>query len=402
MRPDPDATVNSRLVTPTFLLAFGAKILIALNFSNNALYPLYVTHLGGGVGMIGLFMGVYPFAAVASRPLIGGLIDRWGAKPVLMLGAVLLGLSPLGFMLHLTDGLTPLVWVLRVIQGFGFGAHFTAYFTLAAQEAPEGRRNESVAKYGMAGMVAHLFGPWLGEQILGEQGFPTFFVIMSSFCALALIFESFIRQRSGTRTKSRTPAFDGMLHVLRNPRMHMVFYLAMSHNAAWILLGAFIAPLSLERGIAGFGLFFTGFSAAGITIRLIGSQWGDRLGVRRIMIPSFILYAAGLVILAGSQTLPVVIFAGVICGFAHGFTFPGVTTLGYALSPPQFAGTAIALVTGMMDIGGAIASFSLGQVAELTGSIALVYLLGAAAPLSAAVWLFVDILRQSEKLIPRR
>ncbi len=385
---------ETRLLTRSFFFAFTAKIFMALNFSNNALYPLYIQESGAGVEVIGVFMGLYPFAAVVSRPLIGLMIDRIGAKPVLMLGALLMTLTPLGFYLQYEYGLTLTVWIIRVFQGIGFGAHFTSYFTLAAQSAPPGRRNETVAKYGMAGMVSHLFGPVIGERMVAENGFPTFFIAMSAFCAVALIVEAFIRPPDVIKAKKNSQAIKGFGKLLLSRRMMLVFGLAVCHAAAWTNIGAFLAPVSLGKGITGFSLFFTGFSAAGIFVRLVASHWGDRFGLRRILIPNFFLYGAGLVFLEFGDTLFWIIVAGVLCGIAHGFTFPAVTALGFSLAPESQGGSAVALVTGMMDAGGAFSTMIIGHISGLSQTLHLIFPLAAAFPMAASLALLVDVLRK--------
>jgi len=101
------------LYTPTFILGFTYNFIIALHFTNNALYPIYVQSEGGGIALVGLFMGVYSAAAVAGRPIIGLLIDRFGAGSVLVTGCLCLSLPAFCFAGMLGAGLGPAAWALR-------------------------------------------------------------------------------------------------------------------------------------------------------------------------------------------------------------------------------------------------------------------------------------------------
>lgn len=389
-----------QLYNTTFFIALVFNFLIALNFTNNALYPLYVAQVGGGAAQIGLFTSVYSLAAVLGRPLIGPLIDRLGVRPVMILGSLCIAVSPLGYLALLEEGLNPLVWGLRILQGFGFGAHFSAFFTLAAQTAPAGRRNEAVAMYGISGLGANLAGPLLGEWLVTTRGLPAFFVAMSLIAFLA----SLVASRLALPT-TRTAA-PGLKAVLRARQLILPLTLALLLAVSFAAPIIFLAPLAGLRSIRGFSLYFSAFGGAGIIIRLIGRKWADRFGWRRILIPSFSLYCVGLMVIFFSPGITTLVLAGLFTGCAHGLTFPAVTSLGYSLAPERAKGTTMALVTGMMDLGVFLAGVLFGLIAE-RGGYAIVFPLAGVAPLLAVTLLVIHLIqkphhfaRQSRELVP--
>ncbi len=388
---------EEKLLTRTFVLAFLANFFLSLSFSNNAMYPLYVRELGGGAHEIGLFMGVYFLAAVAGRPLIGYLIDRWGIKLTWITGCVLMIIPPLGFTFLLDQGFSPLVWTLRLMQGFGFGMHFTAFFTMAGAIAPAGRRNEAIAKYGMSGMFGHMIGPYLGERLVEDFGLPVFFLATVLFGVLTLLSVVFLRSAGRPDDTSKLPSPSDAITVLRSPGMLLAFFFALSLAVCYASPASFLAPIAKMRGISHFGLYFTAFAVAGVTFRLLGSHLGDVYGVRRVMIPGFISYGVGLMLLGFSQSLPLVILAGLFAGLGHGIVFPAVTTLGYNLAPPAMQGSGVALVTGMMDGGNALAALLLGWVAGLEPfGFDAVFPLAVIAPALAVIVGLIFIHRQPE------
>ncbi len=378
---------NKRLVTPTFILGFSYNFLMGFVFSNNALYPLYVDYAGGGAETIGWFMGIFSLFGVLGRPIIGYAVDRFGVKPLLMLGSLCLSLPCIGYLLTLESGLIPIVWILRLIQGIGWGAHMTAFFTLAALAAPDGRRNEAVAMYGLSGLSAVTFGPFAGEKIIDHSGLELFFLVLTIFGIAAFLLVS---QIPVPKQKFHLEGFNlkKSIVIFSLPKFRYAFLFALCHAISFSTFNSFLAPLSQQREIESFSLFFTAFSISGVLIRFAGSRWGDRFGVLRVMLPGFISYTIGLVLLQLSWNLSTVIVAGVLCGLSHGVIFPAVTSLGYAIAPPNQRGSSVGLVTGMMDLGNTLTAILLGQIAGIWGY-SVIFYIGAFAPITAAtiIWL---------------
>ncbi len=380
---DDISQAPSSLINKTFILGFSYNFVMGFIFSNNALFPLYVEYSGGGAQSIGLFMGFLSLSGILCRPFIGYLVDRYGVKPLMMWGSLLFGLPCLGYLLLLDAGLVAAVWVLRLIQGFGWGAHMTAFLTLAAQASPPGRRNETVAKYGVSGLFATSIAPYIGEHLIKDYGIEYFFLFLSSMGILAFILISCIRVpvRSVHLTGFN---IQGTYHILRLPQFRISFLLAICLAASFSTISSFLAPLATNREISSFSLFFTAFASTGVMIRFTCSQWGDRFGLVQVMIPGFFMYALGLIIIQISWNLGGILLAGLFCGIAHGITFPAVIALGYSLAPSKYRGSAMSLVTGMMDVGNMGNTILLGQIAGLWGY-HIIFFVGATAPITAVL-----------------
>ncbi|MEW6234921.1 MAG: MFS transporter [Candidatus Omnitrophota bacterium] len=389
---------SDRLYTPAFFIAFVYNFILGFLITNNALFPLYVDHAGGGPATLGMFMACVPIAGVIGRPWIGSLIDRFGVKPVLLLSCVCMEVSSLGFYMLLDCGLVPWVWMLRLVQGFGWGAHMSAFFTLAAQAAPKGRRFEAISMYALSGLASNSVGPYTGEIVLSRFGFSGFFLMLIAVGAIALLLVLSIRHPAQIPL---TGDFDwrGMAQLLRSPGFWHAAVFALALAVSYSTMASFLAPLAKGRGISHFGLFFTFYSLSGVFIRIVGGKWGDRFGLRRVLLPAFMSYGTGLLILHFSWTLRGIIAAGAFCGAGHGIAFPAITSLGYALAPKSHRGRAVALVTGVMDAGNAINSFLLGQAAALWG-FGIVFFLGAIGPWSAAILIAMLIKNTPKTTVP--
>ena len=102
------------------------------------LVPLFVRALGGTELTIGLVLGVGTAASVATRPLVGMLLDTAGRRPVLLAAGVANVLSWLPFLGLRSVG--PWLYVWATLHSIVWGALFAAYFTYAADLTPPARR----------------------------------------------------------------------------------------------------------------------------------------------------------------------------------------------------------------------------------------------------------------------
>jgi MFS family permease len=382
------------LYTSAFFIGFLYNFVIALHFTSSALYPLYVTHEHGGAATIGLFMGVYSLAGVLGRPLIALLIDRYGPRKMLIVGSLCLSLPAFGYIALLGSGIGFSSLALRILQGLGYGAHFSATFTLAASLAPPERRNEAVAMYGVSGLLGAMVGPYVGEQLVITHGFAAFFSAMGGIGIVAAIIIGFIPANDTAQLRFPKPL--QVLRTFRASGMLMPVALAFLFAISFSSPTTFLATLALQRGIPDFSLYFTLWGVSGVVVRFIGGRWGDRLGLRRVLIPGFAFYAVGLLIIAFSSTTTGLMLAGVLCGFGHGISFPAVTSLGHSLAPPEYSGSAMALVTGMMDFGASVNAFVIGPLAAVYGY-TIVFPVAAAASITAFLILIVQVSRHPEK-----
>jgi len=95
--------------------------------------PLYVTQLGGNAMMSGLVIGVWGLAALVARVPVGKMIDRFGRKPLIVIGLLILVVD-FGLLIF-SQSLLVLI-LLRAFQGIGNGTQSTAVATLVADKLP--------------------------------------------------------------------------------------------------------------------------------------------------------------------------------------------------------------------------------------------------------------------------
>src|SRR5262249_47912750 len=84
----------------------------------------------------------------------------------------------------------------------------------------------------------------------------------------------------------------------------------------------FFAAFVMTEKIGSAGLFFSCYSIAAVTLRIVGSKLPERVGPKRVLFPAMVVIGVGLSTLVVARTPLAVAVAGVCAGLGHGYTFP--------------------------------------------------------------------------------
>lgn len=135
----------------------------------------------------GWMMSAYAIMQLVFSPILGGLSDRFGRRPVLLLSLAGSGINYL--FLSLANTL-PLLFLGRIIGGI-CGASLTTGFAYMADISPPEKRAQNFGFVGTAVGLGFIIGPFLGG-ILSEYGTRAPFVAASFLSLLNLVYGFFI------------------------------------------------------------------------------------------------------------------------------------------------------------------------------------------------------------------
>jgi len=350
------------LYTPAFWLACLVHWTGAMSLSLYVLLPLFLRRLGASDAQIGLALGIGAAASVAVRPLVGRLLDRWGRRPVLCGSGVLNVLSWLPFLLAERFGPWLVVWM--AVHSVAWGALFAAYFTLAADLAPPARRAEGLAVFGLFGIAANGLAPVLGEIIAERWGFAAFFWTAIGFGATSALLTVTLQAPTVPPAGGRG---GGALAAALAPGLPRVLgatlLLGVAINAAWFFVAPFTRDLGLERS----GPFFAAYSTTSVLLRFFGRRSLDLVGLHRVAVPAFVVYAAGLLGLVLLPAPGVLVGCGIACGLGHGTLFPVLSALAVSRAPSGSQGAVVSLHTAALDLGAVLGTPLCGLAAEMLG-----------------------------------
>jgi MFS family permease len=339
-----------------------------MSLSMFVLMPLFIRSLGGGEIIIGLLLGVGTAASVLARPAIGTLLDTWGRREVLLVAGGLNVVSWLPFLAIHTIGVPLFFW--STLHAVVWGALFAGFFTYAADLAPPSRRAEGIAVFGVFGMAPNGLGPWLGESIIADAGYPAYFLTAAGFGLVSTLLTLLIPARRAVVTATDAVK-RGTWHDMREavaqpglPRVMVTFLLlGIAINAAFFFVAPFTRVLGMERAAP----FFTAYAATSVVIRVFGRRILDVLGPHRVSIPAFAFFALGLGALGFLPRDGVLVACGMACGAGHGTLFPVLTALAITRAPVRMQGTVVSLTTAALDFGAVIGTPLCGVIAQLAG-----------------------------------
>jgi DHA1 family tetracycline resistance protein-like MFS transporter len=140
-------------------IIFGVVLVDMLSFSIVLpLLPYLAKEFGATAATIGLLTATYPFAQFFGAPLLGGLSDRHGRKPVLMLS---IAGTALGFVILATAQVLPVLFLGRFLDGLTGGNISVAQAYISDVTEPE-ERGRALGMIGAAFGMGFILGPITG------------------------------------------------------------------------------------------------------------------------------------------------------------------------------------------------------------------------------------------------
>jgi DHA1 family tetracycline resistance protein-like MFS transporter len=257
--------------------------------------------------IFGLFGTAWALMQFLVSPLLGGLSDRYGRRPVVLLSNF--GLSADYVLIALAPSLAWL-FVGRLISGITSASISTAFAYIADTTPPE-KRAAYFGKIGVAFGAGFILGPALGG-LLGDYSARLPFWVAAGLSLLNGLYGLFILpeslppdRRAPFRWKSANPI--GMLHLLRSNRMLTGLQLSnfFSQLAHVVLPSTFVLYASYRYGwnvkMVGLTLAIVGVCSMAVQGAAIGPIV-KRLGERKALLLGLFFGAIGFVIYGAAPT----------------------------------------------------------------------------------------------------
>ena len=364
MTPNPSTSVpgQERLFGRDYTLTVLGTFFFMLNFTTFYLLPLFIQQIGGNETDIGFVSGSGWIISFICTPFSGVLVDRWGAKRLLLAGAALLGVGAAGYLFVQRVG--PLIYLLRALQGVGLAAGLTAGYTLVAELSPASRRGESYGFYMVFTLSPHAIGPWAGEGLVSISGFPALFGAAAAYALLSVLLGAFIRGRADGSDPAPSSSLSALL-VRRD--LWPVMWTVMLTGSSFGAVLTFVPTYLKSRGFETIGFFFVTYTVVAVLIRIFLTGLSDRWGRRRILLPNLLGMAVVLVLLALARDLWGFVAAAFFFGTSQGFVMPTLGALVIDRANPSDRGRTMGLFSGFFHLGVFLNSTALGGVAARFG-----------------------------------
>lgn len=358
-----------------FLLILGA-FFEALSFT--FLYPVLprlVTQLDGSATDIGLVMGAFNFISFISRPTAGWLSDRFGRKPLLLIGSIVSSIAVAA--ISIAPSVGTLV-MLRMLHGAAEAAFYVAAATAVTDIAPEDRRAEAVSIFSIAFFAALGFGPWAGDVLLGG-GLSSTLILAAASAILATLLTTWIA------VPSPAPSAHLQLVKLFHPAAllpGLLFALSLIGYAGFT---GFIAIYLEQHRISHSGWFFAVYAVTVVGVRILGARIPELLGPRTAAVSAMVAIAIGLAFLGLNPTLLTALLGTIILGIGQAICFPALLAVALERGNEGDRGVIVGTLVGFLDVGVGLGSLIFGIIGESVGYHVAFLAAGAASATSAGV-----------------
>jgi DHA1 family multidrug resistance protein-like MFS transporter len=343
--------------------------------------PFYVERMGAGGTELGLLVASYAVMRLLFGPIWGGISDRIGRKPVLLIGISGYAITMVWF------GLATRLWMLfaaRILAGILSSATSPTTMAYIGDSTPEKERGGGMGMLGAAGGVGTILGPVLGGFLAGETLSTPFFIaaglaLLSLLLGLIFLPES-LPSASWKKREQKQRILD--LHLwmgtLRSP-LGVLFTLTFINTCGLMVFANIFGLYGLERfnfgteevGLVMMVLGLVSAAAQGLLAGPLTARWGDVRIIQAGLLASVLGF--GLILLANS--LLTILLAVAFFGLAVALQTPALSALiSKRTVLPQ--GVSMGMSNAFISLGRIIGPLFAGAVFDL--NIMLPYLGGSA------------------------
>jgi MFS family permease len=318
--------------------------------------PAFLTALDGGEYK-GYIISLFTFTALISRPFSGKLADNIGRKPVIIVGGMVCMICSLLYPLLTT---VFAFFALRVIHGFSTGFTPTGQSTYISDIIPADQRGEAMGLLGMIGSVGMAIGPAIGGVIAREYGLNVMFYLSASFGLVAAAIVLGMKETLPARRNFKVSMLRIDRHDLFEPRVVLpCIIMGLTYYAYGVML-TLIPDFGEHVGIYRKELLFTYFTIASIVIRVVGGKASDKYGRVPVMVASTAVVMISMLMIAVSETQPLLIAGMVLYGLGQGSVSPTLLAWATDLSEERHKGRALASLYIFMEFGIGVGAFASG------------------------------------------
>jgi DHA1 family multidrug resistance protein-like MFS transporter len=228
---------NKKSIWFLFLVAFAVVAGYTL-FS--PLLPFLIAKLGGDASQVGIVIALAPLTTVLFSPIMGALTDRWGRRPVILLGMA--GMAVWFGLFAIATSMT-FLYVGSLIGGVFSAGAMAAATAYVADVTTEEERAGYITRLQAAQMFGAFLPPLVGG-FLAEKNISLPFFIMMGISLLALVLCFFFVKESLTKEARVKANADGktVLGIVGSSWARQFGYLKMAVGPALLIAFAIALP----------------------------------------------------------------------------------------------------------------------------------------------------------------
>ena len=357
--------------------------------------PLFVASLGVQVFLVTMIGAMNSAASLFAAPLTGFLTDRFGRKPIMMIGNCLRGIAS-GLQFFCTNYVQ--FAILEIIGTFGVSMFNTGTSIVMADITERENRGRANAVRGMSLRVGSIGGPLIGAVLVSAYGLRSLF-LFNFFTKILILIVMWLRVRetrpeeaarpaSSDGTKPAEPGLD--FRIFLTPPVLVVVFSTLAYSMMGFagIIG-YLFPLHVEEAAglqhSDVGSMMAVAGATTLAASYPNGMFVDRFGRKKSMVLGLFVLACSAYLLVGVGDYWSVLVMIIVYGLGEGLSQGASEVYAMDLAPTRGRGAFMGVWSVFRNASGILVPLLVGAVAQNQG-------LTAAFTIVAAVLAFCGVL----------
>ncbi len=388
--PRPEISLGLRANAGQFALLVGVNALVGgMVGQERALLPLLATEIFGlaAISSALTFLVAFGSAKAITNLLAGALADRFGRKPVLVVGWIV-GL-PVPFLLILAPDWGWVV-VANVLLGINQGLTWSTTVLMKIDLAGPRRRGLALGLNEASGYLAVAITALLTGLVAESAGLrPAPFFIGIAIVGLGLSASVLLVRETrahvaGEAGPSGSAPADAWHRLawrtsLSDPSLSAAsqagFVNNLNDGLAWGLLPIVQAAAGLSIGQI--GLLAAAYPATWGLTQIATGALSDRVGRKRMIAAGMLLQAAAITSIAAWTGFAPWLAAAIVLGLGTAMVYPTLIAVIADVAPPRQRGSIVGVYRFWRDLGFAVGAILVGVLADRFGASAAILVVAA-------------------------
>jgi MFS family permease len=328
--------------------------------------PSFARTFGVSITAVAFLITVFSVSRLCFAPISGLLVQHLGERRIYIGGLLVVALSTIACAVAQT------YWQLllfRVTSGIGSTMFFVSALGLMIHISPPGARGRIAGMFTTSFMIGAVGGPAVGALTAGWGLTAPFIVYGVALLVVTVVLLYGLRNSTLGAPREMTRSTVTMREALRFRAYWSVLFA--NFATGWSAFGLRIALVPLfisdvmHRGVGAIGVALGAF-AAGNALAVIPSGYlSDRMGRRTLSIVGLAASGVAIIALGVVSSWPAFVVIACVSGATTGiYMSPLQASVADILGSEARAGTPVAAVQMMADLGAIIGSMTVGWVAQ--------------------------------------
>ncbi|MBW4630063.1 MAG: MFS transporter [Brasilonema octagenarum HA4186-MV1] len=349
------------------LCAVGGLAIFSSTIAKNPVLPILAQQLGANSATIGAIAAASTLTGILASFPAGFLSDYWGRKPLLFVAGVVFLTAPLAYFLVSNPWQLGLVRVYHGLATAILGPVAMAYVTDLAPT----HRGERLGWYSSVTLGGRALAPVVGGLLLAITTWQSVYIVCAVAGTLALLAMRLLPNRSSKTRKAKKNVSLNLSAIGKILSHRTILITSLAEAAQYLAFGAieaFLPLYALSVGIdkAAVGLLFGSQVGIKVLARPLMGRMGDRYGRKWQIVVGLLLTSLGMLFFCQTKSVIVLLLISAVFGLGIAIASAATSAFVADLAPADSRGTALGIMSAIMDVGQASGPVLLGLILMYT------------------------------------